>query len=467
VPGVPQIDLGPDFECGSLIVPESRVKPDGRTVKIPVARAKATSPNPAPDPLVYLAGGPGGTGLASAVARVRAGWNTDRDVIFIDQRGTLKAQPLLACPEIDAFFARAVTLPPTGPEFAAQSAAATQTCRDRLVAEGWDLSAYNTSENAADVADLRVALGIPQWNLYGVSYGTDLVLQTLRDRPDGIRAVVLDSVVPPQLNLLEGFWPNAAAGYQALFDACAAEVACHTAFPDLEREFRTLVTQLTAQPRTLPITDPTSGQMINVVVDGYTLANLVVLASLTPGELSTVPAWVHNLATGDGTQAAAALLDTRPPPGITGYGLQFGVACREWRPFTDPHGVQAEAKRALPDFPDTVLALVPQVPTIFRDCDIWNLPPADASVRAQTRSDVPALLLAGSLDAITPSNWAEAAASGLPNSRVMVVPGAAHDVLIWSPDCAVTIMRNFLNQPDGTYDDSCLRSVTVPPFKTS
>ena len=176
VEGVPQIDLGPDFECGFLIAPENRAKPDGRTVRIPVARAKATSPNPAPDPLVYLAGGPGGTGLASAVLRVRAGWNADRDVIFIDQRGALKAQPLLACPEIDAFFAAAVTLAPTGAEFAARSADATQACHDRLVADGWDLSAYNTTENAADVADLRVALGIPQWNLYGVSYGTDLAL---------------------------------------------------------------------------------------------------------------------------------------------------------------------------------------------------------------------------------------------------------------------------------------------------
>ncbi|MDT0353111.1 alpha/beta fold hydrolase [Pseudonocardia charpentierae] len=464
---MPQIDLGPDFECGSLIAPENRAKPDGRTVRIPVARAKATSSNPAPDPLVYLAGGPGGTGLASAVARVRAGWNADRDVIFIDQRGALKAQPLLACPEIDAFYAVAVTLAPTGPEFAARSAAATQACHDRLMAEGWDLSAYNTTENAADVADLRVALGLPEWNLYGVSYGTDLVLQTLRDHPDGIRSVVLDSVVPPQLNLLDGFWPNAAAGYRALFDGCAADAACHTAFPDVESEFRTLVNQLTAQPRTIPITDPTSGQNINVVFDGYTLANLIVLGSLSPGDLSTVPAWVHNLATGDGTQAAAALLDTRPPAGLTGYGLQFGVVCREWAPFTSPDRVQAEAKKALPDFPDAVLALVPQVPTIFRDCGIWNVPPADASLRTQTRSNVPALLLTGSFDAITPANWAEAAASGLANSRVLVFPGAAHDVLIWSPDCAVTIMRNFLNQPQSAYDDSCLRSVTAPPFKTA
>jgi pimeloyl-ACP methyl ester carboxylesterase len=467
VEGVPQIDLGPEFECGYLTVPENRANPTGRTIEIPVARAKATSPNPQPDPLVYLTGGPGGTGLAAAVLRVQAGWNADRDVIFIDQRGTLKAQPLLACPEIDAFLQVAVSLAPTSAEFASRSAAATQACHDRLAAAGWDLSAYNTTENAADVADLRVALGIPEWNLYGVSYGSDLALQILRDHPEGIRSVVLDSVVPPQLNLFDGFWPNAAAGYRALFDACAQDTACNSAFPDVENQFQTLVNELTAQPRTVRVPDPSTGQDIDVVFDGYTLANLVVLASLTAGDVSAVPSWVHNLAIGDGTQAATALLETRPPTGLTGYGLAFGVFCREQAPFTSPEQVRAEAKRALPNFPDAVLTLPPQAPTIFQDCGIWNVPPADPAVQAQTRSDVPVLLVEGSLDAITPKNWAEAAASGLPNSRILVFPGAAHDVLLWSPDCAVTIMRNFLNQPNGDYDDSCLQSVTIPPFTTS
>jgi hypothetical protein len=142
-----------------------------------------------------------------------------------------------------------------------------------------------------------------------------------------------------------------------LFDACTQDTACNSAFPEVESQFQTLVTQLTDQPRTVRVTDPSTGQDIDVVFDGYTLANLVVLASLTPGDVSAVPSWVHDLATGDGTQAATALLDTRPLTGITGYGLAFGVFCREQVPFTSPEQVRAEAKRALPDFPDAVLTL--------------------------------------------------------------------------------------------------------------
>ena len=89
VAGFPEADLGPEFSCGYLTVPENRAHPDGRTIKIGVARVKAQSPDPGADPLVYLAGGPGGTAIVGAGVMVKQlGINRDRDVIFVDQRGT-------------------------------------------------------------------------------------------------------------------------------------------------------------------------------------------------------------------------------------------------------------------------------------------------------------------------------------------------------------------------------------------
>jgi pimeloyl-ACP methyl ester carboxylesterase len=123
------------------------------------------------------------------------------------------------------------------------------------------LSAFNTTENAADVADLRIALGIDEWNVYGVSYGTNLALQLLRDHPEGIRAMVLDGVVPPQTRSVEMDWDAAAAGYRALFDACARQPQCRNAFPNAYAEFTRLVSDLTERPRTqspIPISDDRS-----------------------------------------------------------------------------------------------------------------------------------------------------------------------------------------------------------------
>ncbi|MDQ6774435.1 MAG: alpha/beta hydrolase [Candidatus Dormibacteraeota bacterium] len=446
-------------------MPENRSKPDGRKIRIAVARVKATSPNPKPDPILWLAGGPGGTALATANLIVHAGLNADRDIVFIDQRGTLHADPRLSCPEIDAFQRDAVGLAPTDPATGQKDIAATRACRDRLAAKGYDLTAYNTHENAADIADLRLALGIREWNVYGVSYGTDLAQQLLRDHPQGVRSLVLDSAVPNTVNVIEGFWSNAAEGFRALLDGCAAQPPCALAYPNLGADLTTVVKRLTEQPLTVDVNDPSTNESTKVVLDGFQLANLIVVASLVPGSIARVPAFVHAIALGNGTLAATALLRTVSPPDIVGYGLAYGVFCRESIAFTSSQRTQAVARQALPDFPAPVLALVPQSAHLFGDCAAWNVGKADAFVFKPAHSSAPVLILAGTFDAVTPPSWADVAARSLTNSRVLRFPGAGHDVIIWSPQCAPAIMVSFLDRPQGGYDTSCLNTVSVPAFQ--
>ena len=243
--------------CGYLTVPENRSKSDGRTIRLAVATRRATAPNPKPDPIVFLTGGPGGSGLVEGPGVARE-WHPDRDVIFLDQRGELKSDPFLSCPEIDAFMASTVGLSWLAPETIQQDAATTRTCRDRLAAAGADLAAYNTTESSADLADLRIAMGIKEWNVYGVSYGTDLALQTLRDHPAGIRSVALDAVLPPNINPIENGWRAALESSTAIYDACAAQPACHAAFPDGRAEYIQVINDLAANPRTVQVTDPTT-----------------------------------------------------------------------------------------------------------------------------------------------------------------------------------------------------------------
>ena len=123
------------------------------------------------------------------------------------------------------------------PAAATADVAATKACGDRFRSAGIDLSAYNTKENAADLADLRVALGIPSWNMYGVSYGTKLALVSLRDHPEGIRSMIVDSVSPPNFNIAKEWWSAPAESFKAIFAACRAQPACATAFPSLEADF--------------------------------------------------------------------------------------------------------------------------------------------------------------------------------------------------------------------------------------
>ena len=197
-PAIPVKALA-NASCGYLVVPEDRSEPHGGTIRLIVAIIPARSTRPKPDPVVYLAGGPGGIAINEADLAVAVGLNHDRNLILMDQRGTLYSEPALTCPEVDHFFVRGLGLALDDPSTGRLHAAAARACYRRWAATGRNLSAYNTTENAADFADLRVALGITEWNVFGTSYGTNLALTLMREHPEGIRAVILDSVEPPSV----------------------------------------------------------------------------------------------------------------------------------------------------------------------------------------------------------------------------------------------------------------------------
>jgi pimeloyl-ACP methyl ester carboxylesterase len=125
------VDLGPAYRCGYLTVPVDHAHPAGPTLKIAVARVKAVSPNPKPDPIIYLTGGPSGSGLVDAPRVVANGVNADRDVIFVDQRSTLHANPFLNCPEIETLNVASLGLAPTAASTQAAHLAATNACHAR------------------------------------------------------------------------------------------------------------------------------------------------------------------------------------------------------------------------------------------------------------------------------------------------------------------------------------------------
>ena len=245
-------------------------------------------------------------------------------MIFVAQRGNYHSDPHLACPEYDAFLdGAALSMKFSDPATGAQGTAVVKACRDRLAATGVDLASYNSAENAADIADLRVALGIKEWNVYGVSYGTDLAQWLLRDHPAGIRSMVLDSVSPVNQNIVKEGWPAAAGMYRALFDACALQPACAAAYPNLKEEFTATVNRLNQTPIIVATRNP-EGKPVQVNIDGYTLANLVVQQSYigTSGFVK-VPSLIHKLANGDGSEAAAAMFARIGPPGAP--RLRLGI----------------------------------------------------------------------------------------------------------------------------------------------
>jgi pimeloyl-ACP methyl ester carboxylesterase len=430
--------------CGYLTVPENRSRPDGPTIRLLVAIVPAQSATPATDPIVHMTGGPGGIAILEAQDFVDAGLTRDRDLILMDQRGTKYSQPALTCPEIDAFLARSVASPLDTPSTRRAHVAATAKCRRRLVAKGVDIAAYNTTENAADFADLRKALGLAQWNVFSVSYGTDLALTYMREHPEGIRTVTLDSVVPPSAVTLSRFWPNARDGFDALF-------ADHRG---LERTFTRQVRKLEAKPVVATVKPAQGGgNRTRVALDGGALVNWLVAKALATPSFATVPAEIRQLAAGR-PRAIAADRASVTLPGFVGYGLVYGVACSEWVPYEPASRILPVGRQAFPRYPYSVLAQPPQFTYLTGDCRAWNVPAGPPAQRDVTSSTIPTLAFDGTYDSITPIRWGRLAAQTIAPSTIVVIPRVGHFVMPASP-CAQQVLASFLATP-ATPDTSCV-----------
>ncbi|UQX03722.1 alpha/beta hydrolase [Streptomyces sp. RerS4] len=449
--------------CGTLTVPENRAKPSGKTIRLGVAIVSAKSATPKPDPIVWLAGGPGDDAVGEAKMAIDGGLNRDRDVILMSQRGTYSADPDALCPNIDEFNARAVGLVFDAPSTERLHVEATKACRDKLVGSGIDLSAYNDTESAADYDDLRKALGIEQWNLYGISYGTNLALVSMRLHPDGLRSVGLDGILPPSKGGSASTWSSAKQGFDGLFKACAEQPACDKRYPNLPATFEKLVRDLEAKPVTTTVTLPDSDKPVKVVLDGGLLVNWLVSATHTA---EAVPRSLDELANGDPQRIAQQWATWKTNPkgiGVTSHGLVYGVFCSEWTPYETQEQALKGGQEAFPTFPRSVQAEAPLLTFLRPDCDVWNVPAAPRSIRDVTSGDIPTLALSGAFDAQTGADNGPYVARTLTKATVVTVPYEPHVVFATSK-CAQDIAASFFDTPDAPNTD-CLKGLEPPEFE--
>jgi pimeloyl-ACP methyl ester carboxylesterase len=435
-----------------------------------VAKYPARSPEKRADPVVYLAGGPGDIAPLEVNGLIAGDFIRDRDIVVVSQRGTMFSEPALTCAPTDDFARELLSLRFYSAATERAHLAATEACHRELAATGADLSAYNSTESAADFADLRKVLGIAAWNVYGTSYGSYLAQTLIRDHPDGIRSVVLDSVLPTTYTI-PGTWPITGAGFDNLFHACAAETACNAAHPHLEETFTRLVNKLEAEPLTTTVSDPATGGDVKVVLDGGALVDWLRNQNYAVPLLKAAPNRIDGLAArrADSVEAIAKDRAGRaPPPGpdvpALGYGLSYGVSCREDYPFATQADLAAAGRQAFPDYPASIQGEgVGGWAYINQDCrDVWKVPAAPEAMHQPVASSIPTLLISGSFDTLTSLAGAEAAAAKLSKATIISIPGIGHVVAPQSP-CAQTVITSFLTDPS-TPDTSCVGTLKPPTF---
>ena len=236
--------------CGRVEVPEVHGNDDSRRIQLAFAVLKARTQSPAHDPVVYLHGGPGGGAvkdLWSIAVPIFDQFRGRRDLVTFDQRAAGISSDMVTC--LDTLGANIVSLMAPGaiPESTSEGDLVAQ-CLDEIQAKSGDITAYNTTQNAFDTQALMRALGYDEWNLYGISYGTQLALEVMRSAPEGTRSVVIDSVFPPDVKGYDENIKPLQESIQATLDQCSADTACAAAYPDLEGTLIRVADKLQASP---------------------------------------------------------------------------------------------------------------------------------------------------------------------------------------------------------------------------
>lgn len=190
---------------------------------------KAIGDNPGL-PVVRGSGGPGGPGIAATHAAVlmHEPLLRNHDLVYFTQRGTKLAEPFLDRPAYNEAGPAGQLAGSTDEEIREARRTAYQACIEDFTAQGVDLSAYTTSENAADVADISAALGYDKIVYYGASYGTQLGQFLAKEHPDLVAGVALDGVVPLTATKMIQV-TDIPGSFTQIWDACAADEACNAA----------------------------------------------------------------------------------------------------------------------------------------------------------------------------------------------------------------------------------------------
>ncbi|MDJ0755725.1 MAG: alpha/beta fold hydrolase [Ardenticatenaceae bacterium] len=456
------IPVDADVTCGTVEVPQNRQNPaDGGTVSLAVAIFSSSTAEPAADPVVYLAGGPGGFALELIEFTFEDSiqpYLADRDYVIFDQRGTGYSEPSLVCSETFELDLDLLDDDLEDGRYNELYLDALGECRQRLLDNGVDLSAYNSAENAADVEDLRQALGYDSWNLLGVSYGTRLAQTVMRDFPQGVRSVILDSPYPLEADLQEAIPGHMTRGFRVFFDGCAADPACAAAYPDLEGTFYSLVDTLNENPIEFPIIYFFTGEEYDVIFNGDDLIDILFQSLYSNEIFPLLPRVITEVDEGE-YETLSLLFTTFLINGeFISTGMYRSVQCHEELAFSDLAAVESAslANDQLADyFSDWELA--------YDACDLWQNGSADPIENQPVASDIPTLVLTGEYDPITPPSWGDDVADNLTNEILISFPGIGHGATS-SADCPLNISLAFLNDPAGSIDESCVSTMEPPPF---
>ena len=476
------IDYEPgDIECGLLQVPENRENPNSRHIELHFIKLNSTwddeddaddedddsglAPGKRDDVVIYLTGGPGAHATYYVDRFKDHGIRKHRDMYILEQRGIGYSDDF--CPEFSARKPEKFDVA-TFDEQQAASLTAADDCAANAIAAGVDLKGYNTIENARDVHAFRRALGIEQWNVWGISYGTILGQAYIKEDPEGIRAIVLDSNVPLNARDDTLFW-RVVKWYdrdlKKLDELCQADAGCAKRYPDLGERLRKATKTVIDNPIVVDVKDTElypSGQA-RFFADIVAFLPFVMLYEQTnyPGLPGMIYAWADVVERRDETFfKALAQAGGGDSVGLS-QGMYDAIFCLDG--YREAQISSAAADRE--EFPILANAIgTAEFDEKFAQrCEDVGIPPRDAGEYGPVSTDIPALIVEGDMDPITPPPLAKAMLPGFSNATYVEFPYAGHGPTR-SVECAGDLLNKFYDDPNAEPDLSCVDEMEAPEF---
>jgi pimeloyl-ACP methyl ester carboxylesterase len=438
--------------CGTYEVFENRATKSGRKIKLNILVFPATGQNKAADPLFYIPGGPGSSATEDApyVAQEYAKIRERRDLVFVDQRGTGGSNPL----NCDLFNPQDLQSY-LGDYFPLEDV---RKCREQLEPNA-DLRLYTTRIATDDLDEVRAALGYERINISGGSYGTRAAQDYLKRHGEHVRAVVLQGVSPTGQLMPRDFPQHTERALNGVIDECAADEACRAAFPDLRAEAKAVLDRLLRGPVEVEVTNAQTGKAVNVKLSRDLAAEAVRYMLYQPAAASRIPLYIHSAARGDFAPLAKSAITYRAQIVATGSnGMYLSVTCAEDLPWIKPgEGERNGANTFLGDY---------RLRQQRAACALWPRADIPKGYAEPTRADVPALILTGRWDPVTPPVYGDTAAKYLAGSLHVVVPHGGHGFDgLDGLDCVQNLVADFIDR--GTtkgLDASCVSGIRRKGF---
>jgi pimeloyl-ACP methyl ester carboxylesterase len=432
--------------CAWLRVYENRESRAGRQIELRIAILPAYG-TAAPDPVFFLAGGPGQAAAVGARIPELNALRAERDLVLVDQRGTGGSNGLLC-----EFYGPAGDLSSYFTEFL--PLAKVKACRQRLERTA-DLRQYTTSNSVDDLEDVRRALGYQRVNLVGGSYGTRLAMEYVRKYGATVRSVVLEGVAAPAMHMPDRFGELAQRALDALLTECEQDPPCRAAFPEVRAAARGVFERLTAGPVQTRVTHPRTGQSGDVTLTRDHVAESLRYMMYSSREASDVPLALTRASAGDYQLFAERLLRRR----LDGQfeALYLSATCTEDVPYVPADSESQEAGTYMAGY---------RLREQRAACGEWPRGSVPDWLDKPVQSDVPTLLISGALDPVTPPEMGEKVLAGLTRGRHIIVPFAGHSPAgLSGADCITELRQAFISEGDAAHlDSSCVGTIRRPGF---